>query len=114
MSRHRGLSRAYAIATVLLAQGLAPLAVAAGAPAAAEHRHRSRVGAGQALEHFHGGGLAGPVGPEQAKSLTAPDLEVEAGHGGHVGIPLDQAREQTAAGASGPLFSELAFASFNA
>src|SRR5262249_20046987 len=48
-------------------------------------------GAQEAQQQAQGGGLAGPVGPEQADDLAGPDAEREVGQGGEVAVTLGEA-----------------------
>ena len=45
-----------------------------------------------AADHPHGGGFAGPVGPEEPERLAPAQLEVDPVHGGELAEPLGQAR----------------------
>src|SRR5207247_1251266 len=61
-----------------------------GLPATPEDFDFSRGRLEEPLEDLDGGGLPCPVRAQQPEALSSPDVEVEAVHGGHVGIPLDE------------------------
>jgi hypothetical protein len=48
------------------------------------------VGGSQAFENLDCGGLAGAVRAEHSETLSAADLEVQAGDGHRVAVALDQ------------------------
>jgi hypothetical protein len=64
---------------------------AVGPPAFAQHFDVAGIGVEQSFENFDRGGLPRAVGPEQAKALAAPDLEIEAVDSDDVGVFLHQA-----------------------
>src|SRR5207249_6352288 len=70
-------------------------------PGLSEHPDLPGVGGGEAFADLDGGGLAGPVGPEEAEALSGPDLEVEAVHGGDVAVSLAEAAENQGGGGGG-------------
>ena len=60
-------------------------------PVVPEHLDLSGVGRPKPFEDLHRGRLARAVGPEHAETLGALHLEVEAGHGHHLAVTLDEA-----------------------
>src|SRR5206468_6559880 len=58
----------------------------------AQHLHLPSIGRGEALENLDGGGLAGAVRPEQAEAFAQLHGEIQAGHGDHVAVTLDEPR----------------------
>ena len=65
--------------------------VGVGCPATPEHLDLAGVRREQALEDLDGRRLAGAVRAEQPEALAGTDLEIEAIHGDHVAVALDQA-----------------------
>src|SRR3546814_8494360 len=57
----------------------------------AHDAHRARADVGQAQQHPDGGGLARPVGAEQAEDFAAPDLERDVVDGAQTAVPLGYA-----------------------
>ena len=56
----------------------------------AGHLHLARRACRHCGDHAHGGGLARPVGPQQAERLTPADAEADVVHGGEVSVALGQ------------------------
>jgi len=58
----------------------------------AEHSDLACVSFAEALEDLDGGGLAGPVGPEQREDFAGLDLEADVVNGDEVPVPLREPR----------------------
>jgi hypothetical protein len=71
--------------------------------------HRGRAGGGceQRGEHPQRGGLAGPVGAQEADDLTGLDVEVHAGDGVHLLLLLPERAGEPAGVDHGPQCSSL-------
>src|SRR3712207_7887342 len=58
-------------------------------PMSAEDFDRAAVGPRQPLEDFDRGGFARAVRPQQAEALAGAHLQINAGHGRHVRVTLE-------------------------
>ena len=83
----------------LLELNAQPLAQLGGmrVPAHAEHLDLARIGGGEALADFDGGGLAGAIGSQQAEAFARAHFQIEAVDGDHVFVRLAQIADRRAA-----------------